>query len=262
MENIRPIILAGGLGTRMRPTTYMVPKPLLLVGEHPIIEISIRWLKTFGFKEIGIALGWRGKMIEYHLGDGSQLGVKLHYVTETSPMGTAGPLALMKEWIGDSDVFVMNGDILTKLDLHEMVKFHKEKKSILTIAARKYSEKIPLGIIRPNPFDPTALDGFEERPTDVRLISCGMYVLSPKAIAQIDPFRFDMPELIDKLSHGERATMELPGIGKVNLSSPAPWQVRLYHFDDPWVAVEKMHELDEVSRDPVWHVWVENLCKS
>jgi NDP-sugar pyrophosphorylase family protein len=257
MENIRPIILAGGLGTRMRPTTYMVPKPLLLVGEHPIIEIAIRWLKTFGFKEIGIALGWRGKMIEYHLGDGSQFGVKLHYVTETAPLGTAGPLSLMKDWIGDSDVFVMNGDILTKLNLEEMVKFHKEKKSVLTVATREYESKLPLGVVVPWDDDPTSLKEIIERPTAKELISCGMYVISNEALAFIPrQHKLDMPRLIQEIIDCSNGLVA-PDLGNYSCK-----EIRLFKFNDPWVAVEKMHELDEVSRDPVWTSWVENLCKS
>ena len=241
MENIRPIILAGGLGTRMRPTTYMVPKPLLLVGEHPIIEISIRWLKTFGFKEIGIALGWRGKMIEYHLGDGSQLGVKLHYVTEDKPLGTAGPLSLMKDWIGTDDVFVMNGDILTKLDLHEMVKFHKEKKSVLTVASILHTDRSQYGHLM---LKDDRVVGVEEKPNTKNYVSTGMYVLSPEAYSRIPTHsNFQMTDLIMDMS-----STSLP--------------MRAYNVDVPWIAVEKMHELDEVSRDPMWHVWVENLCKS
>ena len=104
----------------------------------------------------------------------------------------------------------------------------------------------PLGVVCPEGADQTLLSSIHERPVESEFISCGMYILSRSAVDQIDPYRYDMPELVQKL---------LP-------TGHEPNNVRLFHFEEPWVAVERLHELDEVSHDPMWHVWVENLCKS
>ena len=128
---MKSVLLAGGLGVRLRPLTYTIPKPLLPVGEHPILEEIIIRLKRFELRDIVIAVGYRAELIETYFRDGSHLGVHVEYAHESEPLGTAGPLALVRKQFGhtakDSDsLLVMNGDLLTEIDLRRLIDFHEE----------------------------------------------------------------------------------------------------------------------------------------
>lgn len=242
MKDVRAVILAGGLGARLRPYTYAVPKPLLPIGERPIIEITLRWLQTQGITDVAIALGWRGNIVKAFVGDGSQYGLKVNYVQEEKRLGTAGPLSQLLDWAGASDVFVINGDIMTKLRLADMLKFHKEHQADITVASRYHKTQSPFGVLTVDGKTNGVVRQVDEKPTRLDLVSCGMYILSPVAIATIPVNqRFDIPELIYRFL----------------IQSDRPDHIRTYTFDEPWIAIEQLNELQDI--DQSWLDWADHL---
>jgi len=147
---MKAVILAGGLGTRLRPLTYSIPKPLLPVGEKPILEIIVNRLKWFGIRQIILAVGYRRELIEVYFGDGSKFDVEIQYLREEQPLGTAGSLALVREnrLIEDHETFlVMNGDILTKLDFEALRRYHQAGGFELSVATRCFEYQLPYGVL-------------------------------------------------------------------------------------------------------------------
>ena len=149
---MKSVLLAGGLGVRLRPLTYTIPKPLLPVGEHPILEEIIIRLKRFELRDIVIAVGYRAELIETYFRDGSHLGVHVEYAHESEPLGTAGPLALVRKQFGHSakdndSLLVMNGDLLTEIDMRRLIDFHEEGGNDITVVTREFQLKHPYGVI-------------------------------------------------------------------------------------------------------------------
>ncbi len=191
--NMQAVILAGGKGTRLRPYTTILPKPLMPINDMPILEVVIRQLKHNGFERIVIAVGHLAELIEAYFGDGRKWGVQISYSREEKPLGTAGPLTIIE---GLEDTFLMmNGDILTDLDYAEFMDFHKNQNAKVTIATYDKEVKIDLGILK------AATDNkiyeYIEKPTLVYQVSMGIYVLE-KEILNIIPKAeyFDLPDLI------------------------------------------------------------------
>ena len=142
---MKAIILAGGKGTRLKPYTTVIPKPLVPVGETAIIEILINQLKKCGIDEVDVCLGHFSEIIMAFLGDGSKWGIKIRYSVETKPMGTVAPIKLLKDL--PENFLVMNGDLLTDLDFSELYKYHLNKGSWLTVATYNRKIKIDFGVI-------------------------------------------------------------------------------------------------------------------
>src|SRR3972149_3318804 len=190
------IILAGGKGTRLRPYTTVLPKPLMPVGEFPIIEILIRQLKYHGIKNITIAVGHLASLIEAYCGNGKKWGVDITYSYEKKPLGTAGPLALVKRF--NSTTLVMNGDLLTNLNFSKMVDFHRENSPIVTIGMYNREEKINLGVLKTDTSN-KILD-YVEKPANYYKVSMGIYVVEPDALNYIKKDKWlDFPDLIKLL---------------------------------------------------------------
>ncbi|MBZ4666106.1 nucleotidyltransferase family protein [Mahella sp.] len=175
------LLLAGGLGTRLRPLTEDVPKPMLKVGDKPIIETIIEQFKQNGFTNILISVNYKADVVEGYLKDGRHLGVDIHYIKETKRLGTAGPIRLAKEYLVEP-FFVMNGDLLTNLNLANMMDFHMKNGFDLTIATKKYEMQIPYGVVR---MDDIAVTGMDEKPIIGYFINAGIYCLNPKLIDYI-----------------------------------------------------------------------------
>jgi dTDP-glucose pyrophosphorylase/CBS domain-containing protein len=198
----RAIIMAGGLGTRLKPLTDEMPKPLLPVGEKPIIELLINRLSHAGFKEVIIATCYLGDQISSYLGNGSEIGIAIQYIEEKSPLGTAGALSLIKP--SDLSLLVINGDILTKIDFHAMFRFHEKSQASMTVGLHQITYQIPYGVVQVNGADISAI---QEKPEIPYLVSAGVYLISPGAHLQIPKTkdRFDMTDLIGLLlKQGDR----------------------------------------------------------
>jgi len=192
-SDTRVIILAGGKGTRLHPYTAVLPKPLMPVGDAPILEIILRQLREYGFQRITFAVGHLAGLIEAYFGDGSKWGVELEYFVEATPLGTAGPLAGIK---GDESTYlVMNGDVLTTLPYGDVVAWHKEQGSLATIATCRRDVGVQLGVLEIDADE--RVTAYREKPILTYMASMGVYVLGREARERIaEGVRLDMPDLL------------------------------------------------------------------
>ncbi len=198
---MRAVILAGGKGTRLRPYTTVLPKPLVPVGDRPILELVIRQLAQHGFTKIDLSVGHLGQLIKTYFEEiDLPESVELAYHWEDQPLGTAGALRRI-EGLGD-DFLVMNGDILTTLDYEQLMRFHRSQDAALTISTHEKDVEVSLGVIETD-------DGFVteyiEKPTMHFQVSMGVYAYSAKALEMIPEGYFDFPDLVNALlEKGER----------------------------------------------------------
>jgi NDP-sugar pyrophosphorylase family protein len=165
------IILAGGKGTRLKPYTIAIPKPLVPVGDKPILEIILQQLKENGFDNIIITVNHLAELIQAYFGDGAKWGVNISYSLEEKPLSTMGPLKLVKNL--PENFLVMNGDVLTDLNLLEFYSFHLQNQEIFTIAAHRREEKIDYGVLEAD--EDNKLVGFKEKPNYSFFVSMGIY---------------------------------------------------------------------------------------
>ncbi len=195
----RAVILAGGLGTRLRPYTTVLPKPLMPIGDRPILDIVIRQLAASGFDRVTIATGYLAELIEAFFGDGSRHGVPVDYFREDEPLGTVGALSLIDGL--DEDFLVMNGDILTDLDYGALLERHRAGGQAATIAARSREVQVSLGVMLfDKPDDPTQVTGYVEKPSYSYQVSMGIYCFAPRVRQHIPRGqRIDFPDLVLRL---------------------------------------------------------------
>jgi NDP-sugar pyrophosphorylase family protein len=193
---MKAVILAGGKGTRLAPYTTILPKPLMPVGDLPILEIVICQLRSAGITEITLSVGYLGSLLEAYFGDGSRWGVAISYSREDHPLGTAGPLALVSQLT--NTFLVMNGDILTTLDYAALARFHREHEALATVALFKKPVKIDLGIIKRN--GENCVIDYIEKPTLEYEVSTGIYVMELGVLDFITSGeQLDLPDLIKRL---------------------------------------------------------------
>jgi len=193
---MKAVILAGGLGTRLKPFTEVIPKPLLPIGEKAILEIQMERLKRFGFEEIYLATNYKSEYIENFFGNGSRFGVKLEISKEEKPLGTAGPLKLLKDKLTEPFI-VMNGDILSAIDFKELFDFATNRDSLLTISVKKEITPYAFGNIS---FNGDYVTDIEEKPDIITYILAGIYVMKPEIFSIIpDNEYFGMDSLIKKM---------------------------------------------------------------
>jgi len=178
---MKAVILAGGLGNRLKPFTEIIPKPLLPIGEKSILEIQIERLKIFGVNEIILATNYKSDYIEKYLGDGNRYGLKITISKESIPLGTAGPLTLLKDKL-DKPFIVINGDILTAIDFNNFYKYAKEKDEMLTLAIKKEVLPFAFGNIS---FKGDFVTKVEEKPDFITYILAGIYVMKPEILKYI-----------------------------------------------------------------------------
>jgi dTDP-glucose pyrophosphorylase len=204
-NNTRVVLMVGGLGMRLRPLTEHRPKPMLPVGNRPLLEIIIRNFVDQGFGRFTLAVNYLADQIRDHFGDGSSLGVEIDYINETERMGTAGALSVMKEW-PDTPFVVMNGDLLTTLRFEQMLRFHTDGNSSATIGAREFNMQVPYGVIQA---EGARLARIEEKPNQSFYVNAGIYVISPHVAEFIEPGKpLDMPELFQRvMSKGDIASV-------------------------------------------------------
>ena len=193
---MKAVILAGGLGTRLKPFTEVIPKPLLPIGEKAVLEIQIEHLKKHGVTDVFLATNYKSNYIENFFGDGSRYGVKLTISKEEKRLGTAGPVKLLEEFL-DETFIVMNGDILTNVDFGEIRRFADTQESMLTLSIKKIVMPYAFGNIF---FDGDRVTGIEEKPDIITHALAGIYVMKPGIFEHIPKDEYyGMDHLIKKL---------------------------------------------------------------
>ncbi len=192
---VAAMVMAGGFGTRLLPLTQGTPKPMLPVGGRPVLEHIVDQLRASGIRQVSVATHYRPEAISEHFGDGSRFGVEISYVHENEPLGTAGALGLLEE--SDEPLLVMNGDILTRIDLRAMVEFHRDHRADMTVAVRREEIEIPYGVV--TIAGERVLD-IEEKPLIRHFSSAGIYLVGQAARRLVEPGRhLDMPDLIRRV---------------------------------------------------------------
>ncbi len=189
-------LMAGGFGTRLRPLTDNCPKPLLEIGGKPILETTIENFVRSGFRDFYIAVHYLADQIKDYFGDGQRWGVKIRYIEEHQPLGTAGALGLLPADVSDLPMIVMNGDILTQIDFGRLLDYHNEHKGIATLCVRQYEYQIPYGVVS---IDAQRITGIVEKPVHSCFASAGVYVLNQSLVKSIaKQQQIDMPELLNR----------------------------------------------------------------
>ncbi len=200
------VVMAGGVGQRLRPLTEDVPKPMLLVGDRPLLELIIEQLSGSGIHKVNITTHYKPEKIIEHFGDGSTFGVQLNYVNEEQPLGTAGALGLMEE--SDEPQLVINGDILTRIDFRALLAYHHEHEADLTVAVRKYDLKVPYGVIE---CEGAMVRNLREKPVMRFFVNAGVYLRQPGVRRFItNGERLDMTDLIQRLLDARRPVASFP----------------------------------------------------
>ena len=190
------VLMAGGLGTRLRPLTEDCPKPLLKIDSKPVLQIILENFMAHGFYRFIFSLNYRGDMIEDYFGTGEKWGAEIKYVTEDKPLGTAGALSLLEE-MPDQPFFVMNGDIMTRVNMSHLLAFHKSQGKQATVCVREHQQTVPYGVVHINE---NTLLALEEKPVQRFFVNAGIYVLEPSVIAAIPKNEYcDMPNLLTDL---------------------------------------------------------------
>lgn len=201
------VLMAGGLGTRLRPLTEHKPKPMLEVGNKPILQTIIEHFASYGFRDFVIVVNYKSHVIQEYFNDGSNLGVNIEYIQEEKRLGTAGSLSLLKE-IPEEPFFVMNADILTNLNFLHLYNYHVSSNSVATMCVREYEIQIPYGVIN---IDNTKILSIEEKPIHKFFINAGIYVLSPEVLGYLPKKAyFDMPLLFEKLIKDGKNVISFP----------------------------------------------------
>ena len=221
------VIMAGGLGTRLRPLTDTLPKPMLKVGSKPILQIILERFKQQGFRNIFLCVNYKSHVIEEYFGDGSKYGLNITYKKKKKRMGTAGALSLIPNLY--EDFIVMNGDILTDINFSEMLNFHKQQKSDATMGIREYNIQIPYGVVHT---EHSRIISIQEKPLHSFNVSAGIYILNKKILSLIpkDKF-FDMPTLFET------------SLSKENYNTLS------YLIKDYWIDIGRKEEYDRANSE-------------
>jgi dTDP-glucose pyrophosphorylase len=203
---IRAVVMAGGFGTRLRPFTDETPKPMLRVGDKPLLERTVVKLREAGITEVNISTHYLPDKIVDHFGNGAGFGVKLNYLREERPLGTAGALGLLGR--PERTTLVINGDILTTVDFRAMTEFHRNHAAALTMAVRLYEMDVPYGVVDCSDVRVTAL---REKPRFHFFVNAGIYLIEPRAWDFIsEGERLDMTQMIDRLIAGDSKVVSFP----------------------------------------------------
>jgi dTDP-glucose pyrophosphorylase len=221
------VIMAGGLGTRLRPHTENCPKPLLPVGGKPMLEHIIERAKSEGFTEFVLTIHYLGHMIEEYFGDGSRLQVNIDYLREDKPLGTAGSISLLNP-LPDNPILVTNGDVLTDIHYGEMVDFHCRHEALATMAVRLHEWQHPFGVVHTE--GPDIIE-IEEKPVSRSNINAGIYVLEPRALEEMEfGEHCDMPNLFSRLQKKQAG------------------RTIVYPIHEPWLDVGLMNDYQSTDK--------------
>ena len=203
----RVVLMAGGLGTRLRPLTATTPKPLLKVGEKPIIQTQIERMRDAGFRHFYISVNYRGDMIKNFFEDGASFGVEISYLEEDERAGTAGALSLIEESLVDP-LIVMNGDLLTKVDFNGLLEYHRAHRALATMCVKEYRYEVPFGVVET---DEEKIIKISEKPIHEFFINAGIYALNAEVLTTIPAATFyDMPHLFENLIKQDKNACAFP----------------------------------------------------
>ena len=201
------VLMVGGIGMRLMPLTEKIPKPMLKVGNNPILQTIVEGFSKHGFTNFIMCLGYKSDVIQDYFQDGKAFGVNIEYVIDDKPMGTAGALSLLKKKL-DKPVFVMNGDILTNINYEELLDFHKSNNAKATMCVREYDIEVPYGVVGMHKED---IISIEEKPIHSFFVNSGIYLLEPECIDLIPNNEFyDMPLLFEKLLDSKEKVVSFP----------------------------------------------------
>jgi len=229
---MKAVILAGGKGTRMRPLTYAIPKVLLPINERPMLEHIIYYLKEHGITEVIISIGYLAHQIKNYLGDGSKMGVKIEYIEEKEPLGTAGCLNLCRDKLTETFI-LMGGDNVTTMDLTEMIEFHKKKKAEATVGLFELQQSVEYGVYDID--KDNRVKGFQEKPTFTYLAGTMIFVLEPSVLDYVPKYQ-KMPKLVNLTDH------ILPQMLKEGR------RIFGFPFSNYWVDVGRMSDFEKVNK--------------
>jgi dTDP-glucose pyrophosphorylase len=221
------VLMAGGMGTRLRPLTEDTPKPLLSVGDKPILETIMDSFIEQNFSKFYISVNYRAKAIKKHFGDGAKWNVDIHYLEEEHQLGTAGALQLVSHR-PDLPMLVMNGDLLTRVNFHDLLNYHHEHDSQATMCVREYDFKVPFGVVE---IANNRVLNIDEKPVHRFFVNAGIYVIDPALIDMIPAGEhFDMPQLFEKAIEAKCPTAAFP----------------IYEY---WIDVGRIDDLDRAKSD-------------
>lgn len=187
---MKAVIQAGGQGARLRPYTLVLPKPLMPVGGMPVIEMLLKWLRRNSIKDVYVTIGYLGHLIRALCADGAQWDMQISYSEEPGPLGTIGPLKLLEKHL-DETFLVLNGDLISDVDLRAFTEFHRQQRGLVTVATTKKSVQIDLGVVDS---ENNRVRGFDEKPTRKYSVSMGIYCMEPAVLEHVPsgvPFGFD-----------------------------------------------------------------------
>ncbi len=225
----RAIILAGGKGTRLRPYTVVFPKPLMPIGDYPILEVIIRQLVQNSFTHITIAVNHQADLIKTFFGDGYKWGIKIDYSLEDKPLSTMAPLKLIKDL--PDNFLVMNGDVLTDLNYGEFYEYHIKNKNIFTISSYQREVKSEFGVLELD--NQNNLVGFKEKPIEKYNVSMGIYMVSKKAIEYIPDntfYGFDHL-MLDLIKYKENPIVKPFDGYWLDIGRPDDYEIAIEEFD-------------------------------
>ncbi len=220
------LVMAGGFGTRLHPYTLKTPKPMMKVGDKPLIERIVNSLVLAGITKIYISVHYLKEQIMNYFGDGSTRGIEIIYIEEDEPLGTGGCLSLIN--ISCEDMVIVNGDILTDLDFKQLVKFHKKNNKIATMATKEFVYSIPYGVVHDND---GILSSFEEKPTKKYSINAGIYAVKNKLINNIEVKFKNMPDILVEL---------------LRIDSRS---VAIYKVVDYWLDIGSLEQYEKANED-------------
>lgn len=203
---LQAVVMAGGFGMRLRPLTENLPKPMLPVGDRPLIEHIVSQLSAAGIRHVSITTHYKPEVIVEHFGNGQKFGVSIDYVNEERPLGTAGSLRLMPPW--HATLLVMNGDILTRLNYRAMMAFHQENQATMTVGVRQYEVEVPYGVVE---IEGVNIRCLSEKPRLQFFVNAGVYLLEPSVYQYIPPQqKFDMTDLIARVLADQQHVVSFP----------------------------------------------------
>jgi NDP-sugar pyrophosphorylase family protein len=220
--------MAGGFGKRLKPLTDSTPKPLLKVGNKPILENILEQFIATGFHKFYISTHYKAEMVREYFGDGSNWNVSIEYIHEETPLGTAGGLGLLPNNLTKLPILVMNGDLLTKVNFEQLLNFHLQEGGAATMCVREYDFQVPYGVIKA---DGRRIISIQEKPIQSFFVNAGIYVLNPSILDAVDGKNYlDMTQLLeDKIENDE--------------------QVNLFPIHEYWLDIGGSKQFDRAQKD-------------